>query len=60
MLQIATRFSPGQSVHLKALDFPAIVHEVIVGSGYTLYDCIWWYNGERKAGVLTEAEITEA
>jgi hypothetical protein len=32
---------------------------VMVSEGPACYDCFWWFNGERKSSVLTEAELCE-
>ena len=55
------KFSPGQKVLIKSLNVTGYVWQVcVMANGLVNYDCIWWFNGERRNGLLTEAEIAEA
>jgi len=56
-----SKFTPGQSVRILPLKVDGVVYIVQFGpGGVVTYDCFWWFNGERKASILTEAELAEA
>lgn len=60
MFEVRTRFEPGQKIKIRALGVAGEVWQVMcMQRGVTTYECIWWFNGERKTGVLTESEIEE-
>ncbi len=60
MFEVRTRFEPGQRIKIKALCVEGKVWQVMCMPGsVTTYDCFWWWDGERKASVLTEDEIEE-
>jgi hypothetical protein len=57
--EVKTRFAPGQAVRVVPLPVDGWVWQVMVSEGPACYDCFWWFNGERKSSVLTEAELCE-
>jgi hypothetical protein len=61
MFAFETKFAPGQQVIIKSLNVTGFVWQVCIMPNKVInYDCFWWFNGERKNCLLTEAEIAEA
>lgn len=61
MFEIKARFAPGQKIRLNSLQVDGYVWQVMcMPGGLINYDCFWWFNGERRASVLVEQEISEA